>query len=258
MFCSRSLWFSVLLIPAFVFANECELVFSDSLEISGCSADDPLLCLCDDFETDSLSDWQLLNPGDADLFVDTGQLRLTAQANTLWFRQNSAFFMWKSISGNFKLTAHVTARGVSDPLSPPMTSFRLGGIAARNPDTSGNCMPGPACENYVFIVVGADGNDVSVEYKSTRESISMFNGPARSDSDRELRICRIDDSFFLYDRAPGSFDWGVPLVEYVREDLPESLQLGALTYANASPPDLTVDFQFIDFQSVLSEADCTL
>ncbi|NUO53181.1 MAG: hypothetical protein HOV80_30405 [Polyangiaceae bacterium] len=110
-------------------------------------------------------------------------------------------------------------------------------------------------ENYVFIVVGFDENDVSVETKSTTNDMSDYIGPTWPGTDAELRLCRVGASFHLYKRAIGGTTWEEAMV-YDRPDLGASLQVGPNIYSLAAP-DLTVSFDEVTFARVASVADCT-
>lgn len=206
--------------------------------------------LDDDFEDSIFSEnWNVLNPGEAVITETNGSLQLEAAANSLWFHDSSAVLVWKGVPGNFKVTSFVSARRLSNPSQPPASPFRLGGLMARNPDTTNG-------ENYVFIVVGADGNDVSVETKNTINSTSTFTGPSWPSGEGELRICRIDMNFYLYIRETSNDVWQLQ-AEFERPDLPSLLQVGPMAYANQGDPDLRVRFEFIEFASVNSVSDCT-
>ena len=100
-----------------------------------------------------------LNPSQAIVEIVDGQLRIEP-FQSLWFNNSSAILVSKEMSGSFKVTAAVRSRSVANPGEPPPGLVRLGGLMVRNPDTSDG-------ENYVFLVVGRDVNDVSIERKTT-------------------------------------------------------------------------------------------
>lgn len=202
--------------------------------------------LSDDFDDGDIEGWTLFQPQFADVSVQDGQLVVVPSDMSLWFNAVSASHLHKEVPGNFKVTSLVTARSAADPNAPPSPQFRLGGLMARDGSATS--------ENYVFIVVGADGNDVSVETKTTQNSQSQFQGPPWPDGRGELRICRLGSTFHLLIREPGG-SWTLQET-YERPDLPPTLQVGPVAYANSTPADLVVTYASVDFDNVESEADC--
>jgi len=116
--------------------------------------------------------------------------------------------------------------------------------------------PGGGAESYVFIVLGQDVDDLSVETKTTVAGVSTFAGPAWPSGDAELRICRVGATFVLLKRdiAGGAF---VSAATYERADLPNDLQVGPFLYADTAAPDLAATFDEVTFARVGSAADCT-
>jgi hypothetical protein len=137
----------------------------------------------------------------------------------------------------------------SDPNQPPGGdgTVQLGGLMARN-GKGGQ-------ENYVFIVVGDDGDGLSVETKDTLESFSKYNGPAWDSPDAELRICRIGQAFNLYKRHVDSSESWQLADTFERPDLPDELQVGVNIYTDAQP-DLQIRYEKIRIEPVSSAADC--
>ncbi|MEZ4432245.1 MAG: hypothetical protein R3F65_07505 [bacterium] len=111
-------------------------------------------------------------------------------------------------------------------------------------------------EDYVFIVVGRDIDDLSVETKTTLAGRSAYTGPPWPSSDAALRICRLGDTFRLYKRPIDGGEW-ILADTFDRPDLPATLQVGAIAYTNSAMPDLTVAFEEIVFAPAAAEADCT-
>jgi hypothetical protein len=100
--------------------------------------------------------------------------------------------VYKLVNGDFTATSRVRARRASTPADPPAQSIHLGGLIARHPTA--------AAEDYVFIVVGNDENDLSVETKTTTNGASTYNGPTWPSGDAELRICRRGATFRMLKR----------------------------------------------------------
>jgi hypothetical protein len=196
--------------------------------------------LDDEFEGGALSGWEVVNAGSADVRVANGNLLIEPHANSLWFNASAGVLVAKRITGDFVVTAPVRARSLSDPSQPPSPLFRLGGLMARD--------PGGAAEDYVFIVLGADAEDVSVETKSTDDSVSMYEGPPWPSGEGSLRICRQGSRFTLLVReATGAW---TEQAAFDRPDLPETVQVGPTAYANADPADLQVGFDAVRFAAL--------
>ena len=208
---------------------------------------DDIATLSDDFEDGTFSGWDQFNPQLVSVTESGGMLQLQP-VTSLWFNASTGPLISKPITGDFKVTAFVSTRSLASPGSPPAPTFRLGGLMARNPNAS-------AGENYVFIVVGADGNDLSVETKTTVNSVSTFQGPPWPPGEGDLRICRVGAQFTLYIRTPGQ-PWQLRDT-FNRPDLPATLEVGPVAYANVSPPDLTVSYESVTFARVNTISDCT-
>jgi hypothetical protein len=126
--------------------------------------------------------------------------------------------------------------------------IHLGGIMARTPDA-------PTGEDYVFIVVGRDENDLSVETKTTDDGVSEYDGPTWPSGDAELRLCRVGADFVLLKRAIGDTTW-IEGDTFERTDLPDPLDVGINVYS-AVAPDLLVLVDGIEFEAVTTIADCS-
>jgi len=193
--------------------------------------------LDDEFDGAALAGWEIVNPERAEVRLANDSLVIEPRANSLWFDGSAGVLVAKRIVGDFVVTAPVRARSLSEPSQPPAPMFRLGGLMARD--------PGGSAEDYVFIVLGADDADVSVETKSTDDSMSAYEGPPWPSGEGSLRICREGSRFTLLAReATGA--WTEQAV-FTRDDLPDTLQVGAMAYANADPADLQVSFDAIRF-----------
>jgi hypothetical protein len=212
---------------------------------------DDLAAESDTFDGAALDpSWTVFNDAALDATVSAGALHLELTAPALWFQASRGTLVHKSVTGDFRVTATVHARKTSAPSEPPDTTIHLGGLMARDPASDAGM------ENYVFIVVGFDENDVSVETKSTTNDMSDYVGPTWPQTEAELRLCRVGSSFRLYKRPVGGTMWQEAMV-YDRPDMPATLQVGPNAYS-LSMPDLTVDFDEVTFARVSSVADCTL
>lgn len=199
-------------------------------------------------DDDALDDWEVLNPEASDVDVSGGALELEPVANSLWFNGSAGVLLYRLIEGDFVVTAPVVATQTLVPGAQPEIQFRLGGLMARSPVEG--------AQNYVFVVVGADGDDISIETKTTRNSASEFDGPRWGDSaTAELRICRRGSSFRLFAREAATGDW-TEYDDFSRGDLPNVLQVGPMAYANDINPNLRVAFERVSFFKPESAADC--
>lgn len=203
----------------------------------------------DDFEAGPLGrSWQLFNPQLFEHAVRDGALWMTPRVFGLWFDRNTGPMIYQSVTGDFRVTARVRARRASALDEPPDQAVHLGGLMARDPRTPP--------ENYVFVVVGRDIDDLSVETKTTEAGRSVFEGPMwPHGSDAELRLCRLGADFHMYKRPIDGGEWALAAT-FERPDLPPTLQVGAIAYTNSREPDLSVGFEEIHFADVFEEADC--
>ena len=212
-----------------------------------------LSLLSDRFDGASLDpSWGRFQTGVLGIATEGGSLHLTLLNSALWFQTSRGPFLHKMVQGDFTATATVHARRASAPQSAPTQLIHLGGLMARNPAGDNAGQP----ENYVFIVLGIDENDLSVETKSTTNSQSNYQGPSWPAPDAELRLCRRGAAFRLYKRAMGSESWTLAQT-YVRPDLPETLQVGPVVYGPSATPDLQVIFDEVLFANAPSDASCT-
>jgi hypothetical protein len=209
----------------------------------------PLASLSDDFAGSALdASWSTINGDKIAVRLLGGSLHVQPTQSLLWFNRSQGALIYKNVTGNFKVTTTVHPRKRSAAMQPPSARVHLGGLMARNPTG--------ATENYVFIVVGIDVNDQSVETKTTVNGASTYIGPSWPMPDAQLRICRIGAQLRLYKRAPGTAAWQLA-VSYDRPDLPATLQVGPNVYAPADRPDLDVAFDEVRFAPADTPDDCT-
>jgi hypothetical protein len=202
----------------------------------------------DMFDGSSLDpSWQVLNPGAVSITVSGGSLSLELTQAALWYQASQGVLVFKEVTGNFKATARVHAHRTTNPAEPPITAVELGGLMARSP-------AGPP-ENYVFIVVGRDENDISVETKTTVNSQSTYLGPTWPSAEAELRVCRVGSDFLLLKRPVAGGAW-IAAASYARPDLPATLAVGPNIYS-LNQPDLTVRFDEVVFAEVSDAAGCS-
>jgi hypothetical protein len=207
--------------------------------------------MSDDFSGTSLSAaWSVFRPELVTITVSGGAMNVLAKTQSLWFNASQGPLVYKTVTGDFVVTGRVRARRASAPAMPPNQTIHLGGLMARNP-------AGPP-ENYAFVVVGVDVNDLSVETKTTVNGASTYTGPSWPSGDAELRLCRVGADLRMMKRdVSGGVAW-TEAATFNRPDLPAALQVGGVIYANQAAPDLTVAFEEITFAPVSALADCAL
>lgn len=211
-----------------------------------------LVTLSDGFDGAALDpSWSVIRQDVLNVGVANSQLSMSLNQGALWFNADQGAAVYKDVTGDFKVTATVRARMMSNPMLPPDRFVHLGGLIARNPDS--------ANENYVLVVVGWDEDGLSVESKSTIEGVSNYDGPPWPSGDAELRLCRVAGEFNVYKREVGAPMWQLASTRQ-RGDLPQTIQVGPAAYAAADPgvtPDLIVYFDEVTFAEVDDVADCT-
>lgn len=194
-------------------------------------------------------DWSVLDAPAVEIAAEDGALILMLKHRALWFMNQRGVLAYKAVEGDFKITAEVYTAKSSDPGQPPggNGTVQLGGLMARN-GTGGQ-------ENYVFIVVGDDGNGLSVETKNTTDSFSEYAGPEWDTSAAILQICRVGQTFNLYKRHVDRDEPWILAAAFERPDLPESLQVGLNVYSD-STPDVQVLYKNMRIENLADPSGC--
>jgi hypothetical protein len=197
---------------------------------------------------DGFEGWSVFSPASVDASADGEALVLTLTRRALWFQNQRGVLVWKPVDGDFRITATVSVARTSDAAAPVDEggAVRLGGLMARADGIR---------ENYVFVVVGADANGLSVETKSTRDNDSTFDGPAWPSSSADLRLCRAGSTFTMLKRAAGlSEPWQIAAT-IERSDLPARLQVGLNLYTD-SPPDVAGRYEQLELEPLPAGQSC--
>lgn len=194
-------------------------------------------------------DWSVLGRNAVDIQTDGDALVLTLTRRALWFMDERGVFMYKPVTGDFRITARIHTSKLSDPTQRPGGdgTVQLGGLMVRAGQGGG--------ENYVFIVAGDDGDGTSVETKNTVDSRSRYDGPDWDSPDAELRICRLGTTFTLYKRHLDTNENWIAAATLERADMPETVQVGVNIYSN-SEPDLQIRYENISIEPISDAADC--
>ncbi|MEM9454890.1 MAG: hypothetical protein AAGF11_11975 [Myxococcota bacterium] len=202
--------------------------------------------LDDEFDG-NLSGWEILNSDHAQIEVVDDQLHIVPTVNSPWYNDTAGPLVYKQVVGDFVATVDLTSRGVTDPVSPPPATFRVGGLMARNPQTED--------ENYVFVGLGADFQAEALETKTTVDSVSDFVETYWPGAEGELRICRMGTRFELLVRERGG-SWQSAAV-YERPDLPDQLQVGTFAFSANEDLNMQAWIDWARFEVPASEQDCS-
>jgi hypothetical protein len=195
------------------------LVLAAVMALSG-SAPQDLGALSDDFDGPGLVGWQSMqgeirDGGQTTFAVDGGELTVHT-AQSAWFRTQHAFYLWKQVTGDFVATIRLRVSG--EESAAPTANWSLAGLLVRSPRST------TQSENWLNFTFGRVSGASVVERKSTRFSNSQLVLDEVPDGWIELRTVRVGPRFFLLRRTDGD-RWRLHW-EYVRPDLPHTLQVG--------------------------------
>jgi hypothetical protein len=183
--------------------------------------------------------------------LDSGQLVLTPTEATVWLNDETSRFVYKEIQGDFMVTAAVQA--TADGFNAPGPGYLLAGLMMRN-GTS-------AFENWAAILVGSDADSAPIiETKPTVNGSSSPDSYGWAATEAELRLCIVDGEVSAYVREAGGNAWTEQAFMVPPPQLPETVQVGMITYAYdpmTDPPEMIGDFDWIRFASVGGQGDCT-
>jgi len=156
-----------------------------------------------------------------------------------WYQNYRGPMAFKEVTGNFIFTTeiHVSDRddvGDSDADNvPDGASFSLGGVMIRSPrNITDPSQWTPGGEDYVFLSLGygSTGSDFQFEVKTTDNSNSNLVLTTAGSDTATLRLVRIGNVVVTLRKLPGQ-DWVVHS-RYRRNDFPETMQLGLVTYSD--------------------------
>ncbi|WKN42617.1 DUF1349 domain-containing protein [Tunicatimonas pelagia] len=189
----------------------------------------------DDFASpNSLNNWQQLEVDGwqskvRSLEIQNGHLVMEPTSSG-WFEDNVAGFLYREYTGNFELTARLKVSGTTTDL--PQTAFSLAGLFVRAPHELRADTWQPGQENWMFFSIGSatEPGTPQFEIKSTYQSQSTLKIYPAQDAWVTLKLVRVDEVFTLLHCFDGQ-DWQL-LDQFIRPDLPETLQLGITAYAD--------------------------
>jgi hypothetical protein len=209
----------------------------------------PISRLSDEFvDASTLIDWSRIHAVEgwnADqmqvLDIDTtqtGRMVMVPHTST-WYQDYRGELTFKTVPGDFAMTTEVTISG-DDGVSLPQSAFSLAGIMFRTPreitDPATQWFPGG--ENYVFLSLGyglnngpcLPGPGVHFESKSTINSDSSLCLSPTTMMTATIQIARVGDAIICLARPQGG-EWEI-VNRFTREDFPDTLQAGLVTYTD--------------------------
>ena len=199
--------------------------------------------LGDEFTDPSLTGWQattgeVTDGGATTWAVENGQL-VVHVAQSSWVNARHAFFLWKTVDGDFDVSARVLATGEHGRL--PVGDWSLAGLLVRDPRADQT-----ASEQWLGWTVGRVRRRNVLERKSTQNTVSqLVLLPARA-LRVDLRIVRRGASFTLYRRYPGKA-W-LKVYRYLLPDLGSTLQVGIDAQSGyGSSADLVAHVDWVRF-----------
>lgn len=202
--------------------------------------------------------------------TQTGAMTLTPHSS-VWYNNRKGALAFQAVSGDFIATTAlwVRDRDAADGNAVPASPFSIAGLMARAPRPISD----PATEwtvggeNYVLSGAGSGASEASfqVETKTTVNSNSVWAQQPITSGLVELQLARIGDTFITAYRAEGA-NWQIH-DRYSRTDLPDTLQLGLVAYADyptasgvsayehnstvlSGAPDLTASFDWFRVAAV--------
>ncbi len=157
-----------------------------------------------------------------------------------WFNDYRGPMAFKEVTGDFAITTEVYVHdrdeiGDSDPDDvPDGAQYSLAGplIRAPRPEITSPADWTPGGEDWSFLSLGyaTSGSNFNFEVKSTNNSQSNLRITTAGSETAKLQITRIGDAVIALHKLPGE-DWVVHQ-RYRRADLPDTLQVGLVTYTD--------------------------
>lgn len=183
----------------------------------------------DDFSSSTMkTDWRRFRFESLEDRLRDNALEIDVVAESVWVHNLQGPLLSVGVSGDVTISAGVSVRKATAPDSPPDIEWQFAGIMLRDPRSERWF----GLEDYLFCVLGTDGRQLAVEFKSTRNGWSDVGFVEWPSGDAELGLRREGNSFSILARQSGSDRWRV-LHRYTRDDLPRTLQAGLIVYAHS-------------------------
>jgi hypothetical protein len=148
-----------------------------------------------------------------------------------WFEDNQAGHLYREVRGDFIVTTRIRVEGTQKPM--PQRSFSLAGLLIREPRTFTKASWTPKNENWLFFSIGTafPAGLSQFEIKSTSNSLSTLKIFDAKEGWMRLKVARSGELFTLLYQEESSDQWKV-LDQFIRPDLPETLNVGLTAYAD--------------------------
>ena len=175
--------------------------------------------------------------------------------STAWYADYRSNLLFKEVTGDFIFTILVNSSNKAMN-GQPSSIYSLSGAMIRTPTgitdaptewTLGN-------QNYVFLSIGSANvtNTPKFEVKSTTNSNSVLNFNQVSGLTALIRLVKVGNAIIVLYQIPG--EGFVVRERYDRGDMPETLQVGMVTYTDCSKVN-TYSYEFHNFNTLNSDLD---
>jgi hypothetical protein len=221
-----------------------------------------IAALNDEFDDPAtLSNWTLRDVAEGTpaqygtLDVDTTRtdhLVIVPSQTARWLHAQTGIFLYKMVTGDFIMHVRLRAVQAADPTMEPTLMFNAGGILARDPASP------TTSENWVLMTMGYQASGVGTRDASTNNANTNISSVRASTiADGEVVICRIGPNFYTYYNTPnkGAWTW---TDWFVRNNMPQTLQVGIAVDADGAQPHLRAEFDWIRFAVPTQQSDCTM
>ena len=155
--------------------------------------------------TDTLSSkipegWQLFHATEAKAYQRKNTLLLKPYINSRWKDEEKGPFLWKTITGDFELTARLRVTKTQDTLATPDAGFQLGGLMIRSDQED--------TENHILLGIGCMGNaQMKLVSQHTIKNNSAVYVSKIDFNEFTLRIRRRGIVVELYQQNSASNEW---------------------------------------------------
>lgn len=177
----------------------------------------------------------------------TGHLQMMPYTAS-WFGGYRGPLIYKEVTGDFVFTANIKIVGRSGSFPTSNFQFNLAGVMCRIPMDYPNGALGAngwqeTDQNYIFLSIGGADDGFGncqpagaclaphLEVKTTTNGNSSLQVQDIDTDEAEFRFTRIGQVFIIMYRLSTANDWVVHR-RYERNDFPETVQIGFVTYTN--------------------------
>ena len=214
------------------------------LSMPATSRANDLALLSDEFDdAATLANWTRVNEEEGWMADDLEVFDINATTpgrmtmmpyTTSWFEDYRGPLVFKEVTGDFVITTDVEVSARDGASVPGIgTEYSLAGIMIRTPRDITPQTWTPDGENYIFLSLGygnAQPPDYQFEVKTTEDGDStLILAPAPANQ-AAIQVARLGTSVIVLRREPGQ-PWVIHN-RYERADMPETLQVGLVSYTD--------------------------